>query len=1064
MTNDLLPGTEVEARGLRWELVDAQPAGAQQRFRLRCLEGPLRGEEMDFLVPLEKVDPIAKELDPTKAAGLAHWALYHQAFLLEQALGPKALLAAQPGRLSIASYQLVPVMRALRMSRVRLMLADGVGLGKTVQAGLVMAELIARRRAHRILIVTPAGPLLRQWHEEMRERFGLRFDELDRDRLQQIRYQNELGANPFDHVQLGLVSIDFAKQERVLAELERTQFDLVVIDEAHHCMSVGGADREDSQRRRLAEVLARRSDGLLLLTATPHDGHDPHFASLMELLDPSLVDGRGALRGDAYRAYVVRRLKRHIKHPETGEDMFPTRKVEPVSVPLDPARTPRFAELQRELLELLVPLLRRAMKRRRYDDVLAFLALLKRSVSSAAACARTLNVVAERLRTLEANDTGAHEERKQRIRTLRELQRRQNRFGAQTFEEEEDAAQLEAEEIADELAGIDELQKAARKGQRELKELRETRARVEALATLATESVAEDPKLAAVLARIAAIRAAEPHANVLVYTEYADSQAALVAHLRAAVARRDLTGDILQISGADDERARSAASRRFREVDDLVLVSTDATAEGLNLHDRCHHLVHLELPYNPNRLEQRNGRIDRFGQKHTPLVWYLYLAGTFEERLLLRLVGKYERQRKRLTFVPDTLGIATGAMRVQEKLLEGLADEQQSLFKSEAQLTLGTDAEDTSSPAYRDLLAELDRAIKGYEAAGATMTWLGAEGAYAGPKNDAEAANARAEGARQGAIDLAQFVADVLQSEQSNTAYRKYGDYTWELRLPRGWLGALSGVPGLVEDPVPLLRITENADEYKDEDGNPVGYIGRAHPIVRLCIDRVRNQRFGADRGLDRRVSGARIEGGDPELLVTFLGRVRSEEGRELERVLAVRVGETSEPRVMLDHGEWSPLTRPDRHVNPAGQWEPRFAAWAPARRALAAGRAEAALAELAAAWRLEHDAVLARERDELEAWLRQRAAQLVPAVDRQLDLEQRSELPPWALARDPLDRLSGFADDAKQPRAPRGEAKTVVKLAMDRRARIAARASLHPPELVPLGLLMLVPSEEGAS
>src|SRR5690606_37072484 len=161
----------------------------------------------DVLVPFERVEAISKELDPEKAAGLAHWTLYHQAFLLEQALGPRALSAAQPGRLTIAPYQLVPVMRALRMSRVRLMLTDGVGLGKTIQAGLVMAELIARRRARRILIVTPAGPLMRQWGEEMRERFGLRFEVLDRDRLQAIRYQNELGANPFDHVQLGLISI-----------------------------------------------------------------------------------------------------------------------------------------------------------------------------------------------------------------------------------------------------------------------------------------------------------------------------------------------------------------------------------------------------------------------------------------------------------------------------------------------------------------------------------------------------------------------------------------------------------------------------------------------------------------------------------------------------------------------------------------------------------------------------------------------------------------------------------------------------------------------------------------
>src|SRR5690606_20532578 len=113
------------------------------------------------------------------------------------------------------------------------------------------------------------------------------------------------------------------------------------------------------------------------------------------------------------------------------------------------------------------------------------------------------------------------------------------------------------------------------------------------------------------------------------------------------------------------------------------------------------------------------------------------------------------------------------------------------------------------------------------------------------PKNEADAVRAREAGARQGGIDLAQFVADVLQTEQSNKAYRKYGDHTWELRIPRGWAGALAGVPGLTTDGEPILRVTDDPDQHKDEDGHPLGFIGRAHPLVRLGIDRVRNQRFG---------------------------------------------------------------------------------------------------------------------------------------------------------------------------------------------------------------------------
>ena len=287
------------------------------------------------------------------------------------------------------------------MSRVRLLLADGVGLGKTIQAGLVLTELIARRLAHRILIVSPAGPLLEQWKIEMSERFGLRLEVIDRAKLEEIRRSTELGSNPFDHIPLGLVSVDFLKQERVLEQLDRASYDAVVIDEAHHCMDVGGVqDREDSQRRRLAEVLARRCDCLLLLTATPHDGNDRSFASLCELLDPSLVDGRGQLRAERYRPYVVRRLKNHIVDPVTKQPLFKERIVLPIAVKPDPKRHAKFIAMQKGLMELIAPELRRAFHNKSYTDVLSFIALLKRSVSTVEACKSTLSVVADRFEGL----------------------------------------------------------------------------------------------------------------------------------------------------------------------------------------------------------------------------------------------------------------------------------------------------------------------------------------------------------------------------------------------------------------------------------------------------------------------------------------------------------------------------------------------------------------------------------------------------------------------------------------------------------------------------------------
>lgn len=266
---ELSVGIKVAARGLDWDVTEVEPLGAQQRVRLICADGDLAGLEWDMLYPAEPLSVLRTDPLPEEAGSFANWHRYHIARLLEQIPGTPA----PPGRVAIEAYQRVPLLRALDMVRPRLLLADGVGLGKTIQAGLIAAELLVRRRAHRILIVCPPGPLLRQWEQEMRLRFGLRFSVVaDAAGLRSARQGLELGGNPFDAAALCLTSMDFAKSDRVLSELERVTWDLVIIDEAHHCVG------EENQRRRLAQVLARQADGLLLLTATPHDGHDPHFA------------------------------------------------------------------------------------------------------------------------------------------------------------------------------------------------------------------------------------------------------------------------------------------------------------------------------------------------------------------------------------------------------------------------------------------------------------------------------------------------------------------------------------------------------------------------------------------------------------------------------------------------------------------------------------------------------------------------------------------------------------------------------------------------------------------
>lgn len=1079
MSEAFLPGTSVMARGLVWEVVECDPAGEQSRLRLRCLDGELRGEEIDLLIPIERVQPKRRDFVPERPGRLSDWRLYHQAYLLEQELGPRALLAAEPGRLDPQPYQLVPVMRALEMGRPRLMLADGVGLGKTVQAGIVITELIARRRTHRVLIVSPAGTLLSQWDRELRSRFGLRFTTIaDWGSLQEERRKLELGANPFNATAFCLTSVDFAKQEKVLQDLERSTWDLIIIDEAHHCMRVAGEEREDSQRRRLAEALARIADGLLLLTATPHDGYDAHFASLLELLDPSLVDGRGGLRGDAYRRHVIRRLKSHLHKPGTTDPMFPTREVAPCKVVPDPDERPAFAAFQRALLEFVSPRLRRALRDKRYAEVLAFVTLLKRSVSTLRAVRNTLERVSERYERLREESAGLVQARQDRLRTLREYRRRMERFGTLTFEEEEDQASLEAEDIAQELleAGGEELDAVIQASERDRRRARADHGRfdkawdaVQALIDLADLAMPEDPKLPALVARIAEIRQSEPDANVLVYTEYTDSQDAVVDFLARAAAEGALSGRVERISGRDGDEVRMAITGRFTDEDGIVLVSTDATAEGLNLHERCHHLIHLELPYNPNRLEQRNGRIDRYGQTHTPQVRYLYMAGTFEERLLLRLIAKYERQRASLTFMPNTLGVlADESQTATVRLLQGLAEEQGLLFQhANTELKHLEQVDDGSTTvAYQEMLAEVDRAIAGYERAGKTHNWYLESGLNAEQRTLDAADEALRRGvAVNGTPDLVAFVRDAIESEAGTggNTLADGGDGVLTLSVPSDWAPGLDGLPGF-ERETRQLRFSRDRTRMHDAQKRALGYIGRAHPLLRRAIDRVRRiESLGAADLLDRRVSVALADPGAPAtLLLTFVGTVRSPLGVEYQRVIAVRVTAEGDPEVLGESPEWIRFADDRRALSGRGVWEKRFAGWVPAQQNAAIEAAALAFRALTDVFVGEHRLRTERDLQDLGQWVRLRANDLCGAAqpatgDLFAPADGRGA---WQSLTDPVQRLAAFAVDRGASPRQRTEAEAVVKLYKQRLDEIERRGRLTIERPQAVGMLMLVPSE----
>ena len=800
--------------------------GDQTLVRLRGTSSAFAGSEVDVLTPFEELRAVVHGIDPTRPTHLANWLVFHQAFLLEQALGPNALLAVTPGRLRIEPYQLVPVARCLRMPRPRLLVADDVGLGKNIEAGLIITELIARRRANRILIVTPAGPLLDQWKEEMAQRFGLRLVVADRSELERIRKGTALGTNPFDHLPLALASMDYLKQDRVLDWLDRANgYDLVILDEAHHYSDTGPEDynRADaSQRRKLALVLAKAADALLLLSATPHDGHDRSFASVLELLDPSLTDGRGRVREKVHRDFVVRRLKRHVRvtHPQTNLPVeFPERQVQPIPVALDAASHPDFLTTQRELLAFVAPELRRAMRSRRYDDALAYLALLKRSDSTAFALHSTVRKIRDRFHDLAHEATEEADARRTRIRTLKAIQRKAAKFGILTPAEEEEREMMEVEDLAQQLNFLTREERGRR---READQAGDLAGRLSRVVDLAGNCLDTEPKIDVLVDSIKTIRKAEPNANVLIYTEYADSLHKVHERLKA-----EKLGTVLTLQGSDDEPTRKNTTALFRQDDRVLLVATNAASEGLNLHQRCHHLIHLELPWNPNRLEQRNGRIDRYGQWETPIVRYLYLKGTFEERVLARLVAKYERQRSKLRFVPNTLGLGQLEMP-DENVLERLIQVVPEILTDRPTFSFVTQEDQPDDPDVQALLQEIDASLSRFEATAKSHQWLADEGLHAGELDRKEAESARQAGQWAGVVDLPRFVQDAVIVEGGDCQTTSYG---FDLRLPDTWRHGLEELPGWDAERG-RMRITKDLAVLATDKNEPIGFLGRAHPLV----------------------------------------------------------------------------------------------------------------------------------------------------------------------------------------------------------------------------------------
>ncbi|MGH3998684.1 MAG: DISARM system SNF2-like helicase DrmD, partial [Pseudonocardiaceae bacterium] len=510
--------------------------------------------------------------------------------------------------ITIEEYQLEPVARALAMPRVTLLIADDVGLGKTIEAGLVAQELLLRHRARRVMVVCPA-PLTIKWREEMASKFGLDFVVLNAAQLSDLRRTHGLEANPFAVHPRTIISLPWLRTPRVQRLFDEVltpntrhpgYIDLLIVDEAHHCAPPaprrGRGYAVDSQQTRAVRRLGEHSQHRLFLSATPHNGYRESWQALLEILDPHRFH-RGIEPDRAVvNEVMVRRLKDELKYPD-GSPRFPGRVTRALEV--------SYTDSERRAHDLLDSYI--AARRRsaapgttRATDLVALL-LKKRLFSSPPAFARTLTVHAESVHRASGP-------------ALSELPDWLD--DALGWDEDllDDEAGAEAENaLLDRLAGDQ------RPGSDERELLAELRSWVDRHAEPA------DSKAHALIDELKDICRRDE--RVIVFTEYVDTQRWLADLLES----RGLGGDKLGLLfGGMDERRREHLKAAFQAAPDRhpvrILLATDAASEGIDLQRHCHRVVHYDIPFNPNRLEQRIGRVDRHG--HTQQVQVAHFVGT----------------------------------------------------------------------------------------------------------------------------------------------------------------------------------------------------------------------------------------------------------------------------------------------------------------------------------------------------------------------------------------------------------------------------------------------------
>lgn len=639
---------------------------------LACIQDDAQGQPLAVLWEHEQDRSIVSGdgWDDIAAKGFDDPEMFGAYYRTLTATDPSLLQAPFRAGIRIDAYQLEPLRKGLRLPRVNLFIADDVGLGKTIEAGLIARELLLR--VDTIVVASPPAMLL-QWQDELEARFGLGFVVLDRAFIAAMRRERGFSINPWTTHSRFLISHRLLIDEAYAAGLRDWLGDfrprsMLIVDEAHHAAPASGARYAiDSQITRTMRDIAPRFEHRLFLSATPHNGHSNSFSSLLELLDPQRFCRGVPVRAGQLDEVMVRRLKDDIRAIEGG---FPSRAVVQIDIEGLPETAPELllARLLDEYRTLRDGLFKDRTRAQQAAAALVIIGLQQRLLSSVEAFARTLKV---HKRGLEKAVEGAAPSLDLDVRAVERLERA---LAAETEADEEAVSDTEALEAAgDEALSEATVAALAGLGAKSAEALGAQLAFVERMEEIADKwRSLPDERVKKLFAWIeenmcpglSSAKSGPPRWNrrrLLIFTEYEATRRYLQGLLEPAVAATDRGESRIRIfTGSTPPHIREEIKHAFNADPDeeplRILIATDAAREGLNLQRHCHDLFHFDLPWNPSRIEQRNGRIDRKLQP-APEVFchYFVYAQRPEDRILQALVRKTETIRTELGSLAQVL-------------------------------------------------------------------------------------------------------------------------------------------------------------------------------------------------------------------------------------------------------------------------------------------------------------------------------------------------------------------------------------------------------------------------